>query len=538
MKKFVVAVFALALFSACDTDKVIDNFSLGIKPELMQYSAMLDIYDASDSVTIPSNLLITVESDNADDVYEGSGKSDLTPVEGRIEIGLHPRANPTPNSPVNVRLHITADGYLDTYYDVNIDVNSNRQVLEIPMINRANPPSGVGFKTETTSLQGDSLPNSFQTALTPSAGSSVGMEIDLPEGTSFIDRNGNPISGSDLDMDIGQFDPSSESALSAFPGGFAPDSVSLGDGSASSGNFLTAGFTAMNMSIGGTEVKSFTKPITVKMDLAAGARNPETGTVIALGDSVPVWSFDETEGVWAYETTGVAIQGSNGLQVEYQTTHLSWWNLDFYGTRCCGGQWVRNGFRWTYQNLGPCATLTVNMPGWDAGVKDWFNVKVVYAGTNQPVSRYASRSRFIGDGSTITYRNVPNFPVQVKVYDQTTNNLLGQTQNLSLCSGSPSITVNAPVPTVYTLDIEGFCKDDPSITLRPYFYLYYKPSTSRYYQYLGYVANGSFSTTKVEMNQEYDFRTYYNGQVYEKRETITRTDYSFRIEMGDFCNSL
>ncbi len=538
MKKLLTILIAGLLVISCDTDQVLNDFSLGIKPELMQYSAMVEIFDAADTTLVPANLLITVESNNAEDVYEGSGKSDLSPVDGRIELGLHPRANPAPEAPQNVRLHITADGYLDTYYDINFNVENPRQILSIPMVNRTNPPSGVQFKTESTALQGDSLAANYSTSLGAGPGATVGMEINLPAGTSFLDRNGNPLSGSDLNLDIGQFDPSSESALSAFPGGFAPDSVALADGSASSGNFLTAGFTAMNMSIGGTEVKSFSKPITVTMDLAQGARNPETGSVIALGDSVPVWSFDETEGVWAYETTGVAVQGSNGLQVQYQTTHLSWWNLDFYGSRCCGGQWTRSGFRWVYQYLGPCATLNVNIPGWGSEAQDWFLMKVVYAGTNQPVSRYASRRRLIGDGSTITYRNVPNFPVQIKAFDPRSNALVGQTGSISLCSGNPSITINAPAPTVFTLDLEGYCEDDASITLKPSFYLYYKSPNSNWYRYLGYVRQGSFSTTQVELGQTYDFRAYYNGERYDKTETLNQTDYSFQIEMGNFCNEL
>ena len=536
MKKYILFLIVLTASFSCDTDKVINDFSLGIKPELMEYTAMIEIFDIADTAIIPSNILLSVESDNADNIYEGSGISTLDVIDGKIQIGLHPRANPeSGEDAVVVSLLVTADGYLNRRETIIFSVGEEQQLLSIAMVNTTSPPQGVSFKTETTNLVNDELPANFNLEVTPGQGSNVGMTIDLPQGTQFLDAANNLISGSDLDMQIGQFDPSSETALQAFPGGFSPDSIVLADGTAESGSFVTAGYTTMNMSVNGTAVKNFSNPITVTMDLAAGALNPSTGSPVALGDSVPVWSYDETDGIWEYETTGIAIQGPNSLQVSYQTTHLSFWNLDFYGTRCCGWTWTRVGRRWT-RSYNPCAEMTINMPGW-GNTREWFLFKVVIAGTNQPVSRYASRSRRVYDGAKIRYYNTPSFPVQVKAYDRRNGALVGQTAPISLCSGSPTMTLNANPPFSVSLDITGVCEDSPNVLIRPYFYVYFKKPNESYYRYLTYVYSGTASTTRLELGQTYNFRTYIGGQIIDKTETVTQANYSYQVELGNYCNN-
>lgn len=536
MKKILIAFFSLLLLAGCNIDKAVNDFSLGIKPELMSQSAMIEIFDVADTALIPENIVLTIESDNADDVFEGSGVSTLEVVEGKIQIGLHPRANPiNDEDAVEVALLVTADGYLNHRETIIFTTQEPQQLVSIGMVSTANPPQGISFKTENTPLQNDELPANYNLEVSAGVGSAVSMEIDMPQGTQFLDANNNVLSGSDLEMEIGQFDPSSETALSVFPGGFSPDSVTLEDGSAESGSFVTAGYTTMNMSVNGQAVKNFSQPITVTMDLAAGALNPNTGNPIVVGDSVPVWSYDDGSGIWEYETTGIAIQGPNGLQVSYQTTHLSWWNLDFYGQRCCGWRWNRIGWRWR-RTYSPCATLNINMPGWE-NAYDWFLFKVVIAGTNQPVSRYASRRRRVTDGSTISYRNVPSFPVQVKAYDPRTGALVGQTGMISLCSGSQNMNINATPPFTVSLDITGYCDDNPNVLIRPYFYVYYREPGARWWRYLAYVRQGQASTTRLELGKTYEFRTYIGGQVIERTETVTRANYSYQVELGNYCSN-
>ena len=107
---------------------------------------------------MPSNVKIQVTSSNEQDVFQVSGSRDLTLVEGRIGIGLHPRA-------FNVRvtsvdLLITADNYLDVTKTITFDTDENGQDVlnvDIPMVNLSNPPEGIEVSEVSASLSDGSL---------------------------------------------------------------------------------------------------------------------------------------------------------------------------------------------------------------------------------------------------------------------------------------------------------------------------------------------------------------------------------------------
>ncbi len=540
MKKTIAFVLLITLLfiQGCSTD-FIDDFSLRIKPEIIDYSAQLEIIDEENPNSSLPNLTLSIVSRNSNDVFEISGAQSFQLVDGRIGIGLHPRANPDPSNPVTVRMKIQADGYLDKIFEVVFSTDEKTQYVQIPMVNIANPPTGVQFNLGSASLMSGALSQPYTMNLNPANGSTTGMSLTMPTGTQFFDRMGNPISGSQVDIQVGYFDADNESSMDAFPGGFSADSISQSNGTGASGSFITAGFTTMNMEINGQEVKSFNQPITVSMDISSNTVNPNTGMQVQLGDVIPVWSYDETVGSWGFETDGTVTQGANGLQVSYQTTHLSWWNLDFYGQRCCGSTWNRVNGSWVYQYLGPCANVTFSIPGWNVNDKGMFRVKVVYAGTNQVISYYADKIYELYNGKTISYLGVPNFNVEIKVYRLSTGDLVGSSAITTLCTGNIPLNLNLPQPTTITFRVEGYCKDNNLIRINPSFWVYYRETdllSNRWYQTLGYVSGGFGTTSSVEVGKTYDFRAYFNGRTIDTTATIDRLNYNIQLELGDFCN--
>jgi PKD repeat protein len=77
-----------------------------------------------------------------------------------------------------------------------------------------------------------------------------------------------------------------------------------------------------------------------RLDLAEGARatldipiyadQSATGAPLELGDSIPLWSLDESTGVWIQEGEGTVVEGPSraGLALRSSLGHLSWWNCD------------------------------------------------------------------------------------------------------------------------------------------------------------------------------------------------------------------
>jgi hypothetical protein len=55
------------------------------------------------------------------------------------------------------------------------------------------------------------------------------------------------------------------------------------------------------------------------------------GSIVAVGDSTPLWSLDESTGVWVQEGVGTVVASAaspSGLAMRATVTHFSWWNCD------------------------------------------------------------------------------------------------------------------------------------------------------------------------------------------------------------------
>lgn len=537
MKYYIyILITILALSQGCDLDQVSDDFDLRISPELMENSAMLNIFNGNDPTQFPENVKLTVLSDNAEDVFEMAGSKDLDVIDGRIGIGLHPRLKPQENAPVVIDLLIEAEGYLDKRVSVNFVAGEETNILEIPLVDTENPPSGVNFTGGNAALDNGTLNQEMNLELQPDNGSSTGMKLNLKPGTEFLDDSGNKLNGTNLDIQMGHFSPETADAVETFPGGLSPDSVELADGTAESGGFVSAGFTSIDMQVNGQDVKNFSEPITVTMDVSSNTVNPNTGELVQVGDTIPVWSFDQETNIWKYETDGEITQGDNGLVIEFEATHLSWWNLDYYGRRCCGYTWTRVNGRWEFE-FTPCATINVNMPGFTRENSEYFEMRILYAGTNRLFRRSYKR---LFDGESITILNAPSFDVEIKVFDRSTGEEVGSTGRTSLCSGTIDLNVDAEPPQIISVDAEGICTTEDQLIVRPTFWVFYRPTQGRsYFRWLGYMKDGRLSTTELELNTEYEFCAYYDGERVCTIQTITQAENDISIELPtDFCESI
>ncbi len=83
------------------------------------------------------------------------------------------------------------------------------------------------------------------------------------------------------------------------------------------------------MYVDGQEVKNFSQPILVTIDLADSALILLPTHWFRLRFNACL-VYDEVDGTWVYETTGIVSQGVDGLELAYYTNTPSWWNLDFW----------------------------------------------------------------------------------------------------------------------------------------------------------------------------------------------------------------
>jgi PKD domain len=149
-----------------------------------------------------------------------------------------------------------------------------------------------------------------------------GATISLPA-EGFIDSSGNPVSGP-VQVSITPVDVTKAGA-GGFPGdfkGIQPDGTQ---------DFIASfGVEEFVPTVNGVNVQLAPgKTATIAIPLYATKRID--GTVVAVGDSMPLWSLDEATGIWVQEGAGAVVASAaspSGLALSAVVSHLSWWNGD------------------------------------------------------------------------------------------------------------------------------------------------------------------------------------------------------------------
>ncbi len=114
-------------------------------------------------------------------------------------------------------------------------------------------------------------------------------------------------------------------AAGGFPGqfeGIRPDGAST--------PIVSFGTTEFVLTAGGSPVQ-IAAGAQATIELPIYAERQLDGTPLAVGASVPLWSLDETTGLWIQEGSGTIIASAfapSGLALRASVSHLSWWNAD------------------------------------------------------------------------------------------------------------------------------------------------------------------------------------------------------------------
>ncbi len=176
-------------------------------------------------------------------------------------------------------------------------------------------------------------------------------KLSIPAGTGFIGEDGQPftpLGEVSVSMMLFSADPKGladdeNNPLYLFPGGLSPDGF---DGelpsditSPDSVTFISAGFVAIEIGDeSGNKVSSFDgEGVTLAFEVPKSTINPQTGEPLSLDDgTIPIWSYTDSTGKWRYEGDAVIEQeNENTFTVSKPITHLSYYNLDWYGQDRC-----------------------------------------------------------------------------------------------------------------------------------------------------------------------------------------------------------
>lgn len=269
-------------------------------------------------------------------------------------------------------------------------------------------------------------------------------KIVIPAGTVAKDASGNVASGS-LKLSVIKYSNAEADSLAAFPGGFAVSAVTE-TGTTATGPFVTGGFAQFNVTDStGKAIKNFDTPVQLSIDLPKTSINPNTKATVKAGDTYPVWSFDEITGKWKFEANGVISEKTpedpSNFQVNFSANHLSYWNLDYFGSENCTG--------------------TVNILGRGTDTRP-LNVEIVGVSGNR-----FQRTLYNVTDSVQTLAYAPNLSVYIKVTTNkgvTVGTATGENgAGVNMCAaGGANVTIgNLPAITLapLTVNVTESCSD-------------------------------------------------------------------------------
>ncbi|MDO6805480.1 hypothetical protein Q4595_23710, partial [Wenyingzhuangia sp. 1_MG-2023] len=94
-------------------------------------------------------------------------------------------------------------------------LEDGQQIVTLKLVSKIISPTGVTVVSNTSHVATDGVLDSELVVETES-----GIGISLPANTTLTDIDGNLLSGN-LHVEIAYFDPTEDSALDSFPGGFS-----------------------------------------------------------------------------------------------------------------------------------------------------------------------------------------------------------------------------------------------------------------------------------------------------------------------------
>ncbi len=271
------------------------------------------------------------------DAY-GNPAPGITTTGGSTIFQISDQAAPSPANPLNFTVLAQGEGFVPTSSPVSIDSTGHR-TLTFYVVETRNPPAGVAsafYEAGAADLSG-ALTRGMRIDTPPESVSGTRAGIEMQAGTVMLAGDGTPLSGA-LTMSLTFFGNQGDQSLRSFPGGFganlAKDELGLPN---TNSVFLSGGFVAVEISDqNGNLAKTFSEPIAVSAQIAAGTVNPGTGQPVQAGDTIPIWSYDRDTGEWTYESLGniTGPDGSGNFTVSFQAQHLSFWNMDWKTASC------------------------------------------------------------------------------------------------------------------------------------------------------------------------------------------------------------
>ncbi|MCK6610411.1 MAG: hypothetical protein L6Q78_05155 [Bacteroidia bacterium] len=332
-----VAGFA-SLPIACKLKTPTEGFQITVRADAINAPSFFNLVDAKSGYSDAAfeNLEVKITGKDADKVYSATGRKDIYVKEGALLISLRKGVVPTITNPIEYTINIEANGFLSEVYTVKL-YSAAPVTQTISLVKITNLPGGMGAKTQLVSAAGNGEV-STDVSIVSDAGAdkSTKATLSISSGTILKDASGNPVSG-EVESRVIHNSVNSAESYEALPGKMSDLEIKDATGATLSATQLRpVGLLTIDMTSGGKEVKSFSKPVNSIIEIPDGMLNPTTSAPYKEGDLLDVFSKNDNESNWVREgSTTITKNSTTGkLEANMSITHLSSWLVGLMSTKC------------------------------------------------------------------------------------------------------------------------------------------------------------------------------------------------------------
>jgi hypothetical protein len=455
---------------------VTDDLSINVSTDVFNAPTLIVFENAKEGATNqPKDFTITITGQDNEKITTSEASTNFTVRDGWIAIQLVKGVVASESKPIRFMINADIPGFEYVQREVSIVSNDENKIV-IKVIENGNLPTGVIEKKVDIILSSGKFQNNEQIVTPIGNGVNESVKIDFEEGTTMEDAQGNLLKGTNLEANVRYYDNSDQS-ISVFPGGLNPQKVKDENGNEIEGgvNFFTAGLVDIDLKIDGKIVKNFSKPVSAEMMLSPNLDNFATGEKVKVGDTIPLWSYDEASGVWSKEGVANVFQSENGtgLVAKFKLEHLSPWNMDWFWN-----PWWQNFLtNFSYLNV------RINAP--------WANYNNYLVTTRTANGNYLSGNyAWMYNGTSFSGWYSRNIPQYLEIFDYNTYQVVAKTAIFNPLQ-QRNITINIPKPSIQYVDVSMnysvSCASNKKINpnKRTWVYLQDLENNRTYYYYSG-----------------------------------------------------
>lgn len=369
IKGLIVAMLFSVIFSlyGCDITDPLEGIKVILDTRERETTVSVIFRDAATNEPIGfsngETVTITFTGPDSDQFIDllNRDRSEFESRRGFVSFAIRDGRTPSLNNPIEVVALVSSSSgnFLPTSQRLFIS-STGSNAVEIQMVNRQGLPQGVngGATDALTAVTPDAGTANEVLINRDQLGAQTPLLLSIPEGTRFFNASGTAVSGT-LTAEMYHFNHKDQTSLQSFPGGLAgvitniEDLANSQDFKLSSLQteddnvfFTPAGFLSVNLEVDGNRVRTADGEMEFCMGIPEDVFN-RSGERVAVGTSVPIWSYDRDLGEWTFEFESVVQQTpandpdfGDEFPPNYvcgTTNHFSFWAIGDVSPVCRNG---------------------------------------------------------------------------------------------------------------------------------------------------------------------------------------------------------